>query len=412
MQSIRLTSATVLSHHRREGPLAPKSNSVRRGGVERIGRIENGWARCCNNAVTEPITLQSRDGEDMQGEFLDWKFGSRIHYVAAGEQGPPILMVHGFGAGSFHFTENIAELSKDHQVWALDLLGQGRSWPGRDEDYPEELCLSIDTWTEQLYDFVQELIKEPVILMGNSLGGYLAVSFASKHPTLCRGLVLLNATPFWGFGPRPDVDKVWSSIWPYKGTVPAPKGLKKWIEGMWWRRLRNPGNIRALLNLVYSSPVKDQVLIDQIVEATLHPTALDAFASIVFAPRAEFGFNEMLRKIQCSVCMIYGRDDPWVLPLWGQRLKRIVPDAMYYEVTPAGHCPHHERPGSVNSIASQWITAIESGTFPPHEIGDNWEDVSEDGTVVTTTLVDGKPRTCVERFDVLVERLWKWFSRL
>lgn len=47
-----------------------------------------------------------------------------------------------------------------------------------------------------------------------------------------------------------------------------------------------------------------------------------------------------------------------VKPLWGQRLKRVCPDAQYYEVSPAGHCPHHEAPATVALVLSSWISQV------------------------------------------------------
>lgn len=44
------------------------------------------------------------------------------------------------------------------------------------------------------------------------------------------------------------------------------------------------------------------------------------------------------------ICLMYGKDDPWVRPVWGLQVKRRVPDAPYYEISPAGHCPHDEVP--------------------------------------------------------------------
>lgn len=46
-----------------------------------------------------------------------------------GRTGPRILLVHGFGVGSFQYIPLINQLAETHQVWALDLLGQGLSWP-------------------------------------------------------------------------------------------------------------------------------------------------------------------------------------------------------------------------------------------------------------------------------------------
>lgn len=44
------------------------------------------------------------------------------------------------------------------------------------------------------------------------------------------------------------------------------------------------------------------------------------------------------------ICLMYGKEDPWVRPVWGLRVKHQVPDAPYYEISPAGHCPHDEVP--------------------------------------------------------------------
>lgn len=44
------------------------------------------------------------------------------------------------------------------------------------------------------------------------------------------------------------------------------------------------------------------------------------------------------------ICLMYGKEDPWVKPVWGIQVKRQVPEAPYYEISPAGHCPHDEVP--------------------------------------------------------------------
>ena len=62
-------------------------------------------------------------------QWWDWKYNSRIHYRQQGSSGPCILLVHGFGVGSFHFDQLLQKLSSAYQVWAVDLLGQGLSWP-------------------------------------------------------------------------------------------------------------------------------------------------------------------------------------------------------------------------------------------------------------------------------------------
>lgn len=128
----------------------------------------------------------------------------------------------------------------------------------------------------------------------------------------------------------------------------------------------------------------------RIVETTQHPAAAASFASIMFAPQAELSFKEALSRyatkknpwqllsfshsaaismevlIDCRcqmnntpICLAYGKDDPWVMPICGMQVKNQVPDAPYYEISPAGHCPHDEVP-EVLTITT--ITMLSSRT--------------------------------------------------
>ena len=65
----------------------------------------------------------------IQGEYWNWNNHS-IYYVKAGEKQshkPPLLLIHGFGASTDHWRKNIAQLQENYEVWAIDLLGFGRS---------------------------------------------------------------------------------------------------------------------------------------------------------------------------------------------------------------------------------------------------------------------------------------------
>lgn len=104
------------------------------------------------------------------GTYWQWR-GQSIYYVRAGErssQHPPLLLVHGFGASTDHWRKNIAELCNDFEVWAIDLLGFGRS-------AKPNWQYSGDLWRDQLYEFITEVIGRPAVLAGNSLGGYVCL---------------------------------------------------------------------------------------------------------------------------------------------------------------------------------------------------------------------------------------------
>jgi hypothetical protein len=90
-------------------------------------------------------------------------------------------------------------------------------------------------------------------------------------------------------------------------AVSAIQGFKTAIEQLWWNRIRTPDTIRSLLQLVYARPsAVDDALLERILEAADRPDALDAFTSILLAPRTELTFNEMLARLQCPVCLAYG----------------------------------------------------------------------------------------------------------
>jgi pimeloyl-ACP methyl ester carboxylesterase len=93
-------------------------------------------------------------------------------------------MVHGFGTGTYTFARNVPELGKRHRVFAVDLIGQGASWPCSRPQKGDGLEYSLDSWTDQLACFIRDVVKDDngVYIAGNSLGGLLALSLAYRHP--------------------------------------------------------------------------------------------------------------------------------------------------------------------------------------------------------------------------------------
>lgn len=322
---------------------------------------------------------------------------SRIRYFTAGTSGPLLLLLHGFGVGAYHYERNIDELSKSCRVFAVDVLGQGSSWPSRLATQEDGLYISIDTWISQITEFATEVMgassEQPTYIAGNSLGGLLAVYMGAMHADLVRGLVLLNATPFWSF--RPPLKAKNQGIWGWFpegfGLVPVPSGLKSFIERLWWNNLRSPRTVRSMLQLVYSNNSSvDEETVQRILEATEQPLALDVFSAIALAPKPELGFDECLDRLRergTDVLMLYGREDPWVVPLWGRRLKKRVPSAIYLEMSPAGHCPHHEVPNTVTTLMLRWIS---TGEAPVPEGGEASIE-EEGGRLIKVRNLGSKP---------------------
>lgn len=109
-----------------------------------------------------------------------------LHYVQWGEQGVPIVCIHGLTANAFCFQSYADELAPDHRVIAYDLRGRG------DSDKLEE-GYSIPIHAADLSALIDELGLERPILIGHSLGALIALYFAAHYPDKLSKLVLVDA---------------------------------------------------------------------------------------------------------------------------------------------------------------------------------------------------------------------------
>eukprot|EP00929_Paragymnodinium_shiwhaense_P119258 TRINITY_DN9113_c0_g1_i5.p1 TRINITY_DN9113_c0_g1~~TRINITY_DN9113_c0_g1_i5.p1 ORF type:complete len:498 (-),score=64.39 TRINITY_DN9113_c0_g1_i5:257-1750(-) len=322
-----------------------------------------------------------------------------------GSEKPPanfaVVMVHGFGADSAYYSEQmLAVASAGGAGYAIDLLGQGKSWPSKDpapegpsvaeesseeswgwgermtDGFDEEVRFGEPAWIDHITAFIREVVPEQrVYLLGNSVGGYLSVKIAAREPCLrdrIVGLILANATPFWGW--------VSEGFGPWDGALPAP-GWVRTLASLWYDALRS--GIKPILSLVYATPEHPEVagrltdLTKQIVAAASHPMGKAAFASILLAPKQEPDFGSALDAIvnrQLPILLCYGEDDPWVVPFWAQRAAKRVENSQseYYALSPAGHCVHHEVPGAFNRVMMNWLRRLELGEdVPALSVGDS-----------------------------------------
>ncbi len=109
-----------------------------------------------------------------------------LRYVQWGRQGPPIICVHGITANAFCFQALADNLAVDHRVFAYDLRGRG------DSDKPES-GYSIPHHADDLAELIDELGLDRPVVVGHSLGGFIALHFATHYPQKLSKLVLVDA---------------------------------------------------------------------------------------------------------------------------------------------------------------------------------------------------------------------------
>jgi pimeloyl-ACP methyl ester carboxylesterase len=195
------------------------------------------------------------------GTYWQWR-GYSVYYVQSSKRvplteslhpdRPPLLLIHGFGASTDHWRKNISGLSQDFEVWAIDLIGFGRS-------AKPEIQYSGDLWRDQLHDFITNVIGRPAVLAGNSLGGYAALCVAAQRPESAAGLILINsAGPFSEPQPAPEAPALQKAI----SAVAKALFQQDWASFLLFQYVRQRSTIRKTLEKVYldQSAVTDQLV--------------------------------------------------------------------------------------------------------------------------------------------------------
>jgi pimeloyl-ACP methyl ester carboxylesterase len=117
--------------------------------------------------------------------------GMRLHYVEWGERAaPPLLFLHGGGQTCRTWDVVCHELSQDHRCIALDQRGHG------DSEWSYELDYGVDAHAGDVAALIEALALAPLVIIGMSLGGLTALSYALRQPDTVSGLVAVDVGPW------------------------------------------------------------------------------------------------------------------------------------------------------------------------------------------------------------------------
>ncbi len=221
-----------------------------------------------------------------------WKLGE-ISFQRVGE-GPALVLLHSFGPG--HDSEEwrqIAELlSNDYQVFALDLLGWGRSDKPKLQ-YDDELYIQL------IDDFIEDVVRERVVAVAAGLAGAYATQVAVDHPDVIRGVALAVPSGVNIYGDEPDLKDAF-----------VHRALRTPILGTSALNLYTSQTAiaRYLKRDVFAAPDRvDAGLIEQHYHSSHQPgshTALAAYLSGYLNHRVE----EALGRLDCPIWIGWGRE--------------------------------------------------------------------------------------------------------
>lgn len=147
--------------------------------------------------------------------------GLPMRYLRAGRSAEPVVLIHGLGGSAEAWLYLLPLLQRDFQVYAPDMPGFGRTPPA-----PGKQCIA--THVEYLGHFLDALGYEKVILLGQSLGGWIATRYTAEHPERVRRLYLLNSAGLMREGiyvpytpDRETARKYFRHITGYQGPLPS-----------------------------------------------------------------------------------------------------------------------------------------------------------------------------------------------
>ncbi|XP_042438700.1 pheophytinase, chloroplastic-like [Zingiber officinale] len=331
-------------------------------GLSRRAFVSGGiaFSVCCSFLTAD--TVQGIDRLPFRAEgynFWTWK-GRKIHYVEQGT-GQPVVLIHGFGASAFHWRYNIPELAKRYKVYALDLLGFGWS---------EKAIIDYDAtiWRDQVSDFLKEIVKEPAILVGNSLGGFAALITAAESAQLVRGIVLLNSAGQFSNANTKQSKENGSETALQKLLVnPVKEALQRIFLGFLFWQAKQPSRIEKVLKSVYINTSNvDNYLVESITRPAGDPNAGEVYYRLMtrfMSNQSKYTLDSVLSELSCPLLLIWGDLDPWVGPAKAVRIKDFYPNTTIVNLK-AGHCPHDEVPELVNIALLDWLSSLEPVAGP------------------------------------------------
>ena len=269
-----------------------------------------------------------------------------------------IVLIHGFGACKDHWRFNQINLSSIAPCYALDLVGFGESSKPNsqllyEKKKPENFKYCFDNWSQQVFDFCRDIVKKPVILIGNSIGGVIALNTSNKLSDKCLGVILIDCAQRTMDDKRLGEQSLFMRF-----LRPVIKTLvrQRFLSSNLFKNAANKTFIAKVLEVAYPSGNNiNQELIELLFKPTQDKGAPEAFRGFINL-FDDYLAPDLLENFKNSVYLIWGEKDPWEPVKEAQRWFETFECIKSIEIIKdAGHCPHDEMPNKVNPILEKII---------------------------------------------------------
>lgn len=255
--------------------------------------------------------------------------GTTLNYEDTQIGSEIIVFSHGLLWSHHMFREQIEFLRTRFRIIAYDHRGQGNSGSNPPFD--------MDTLTDDAVELIQSITDQPVHFVGLSMGGFVGMRLAARHPELIKSLILLetsaNAEPVENLPKYKTLNSIVKLI----GVIPpvASKIIKIMFAESW---LKNPLNSEKI------EFWKDQLKANK-------RSISGPVEGVIYRK----GIENEIGGITCPTMVIVGDEDVATAPIKSKFIQMSIPKAKLHRIPGAGHCSCIEKPKEINRLIGDWL---------------------------------------------------------
>jgi 2-hydroxy-6-oxonona-2,4-dienedioate hydrolase len=246
------------------------------------------------------------------------KKDDKFEYLEVGE-GDTLMLLHGLFGALSNFSDLIEKFRTTHKV-VVPLL------PLFDLDI---LNTSVTGLAKHVTQFIEHRGYEKVNLLGNSLGGHVALVYTLKHPEKVNSLTLTGSSGLF--------ENAMGDSYPKRGD---------------YEYIKN-----KTAQTFYDPAMATPELVDEVFEITKN--RLKVIKIIALAKSAiRQNLGEELNEIKVPTCLIWGKNDIVTPPFVAEEFKKLIPQSELHFIDKCGHAPMMEVPTEFNEILSKFLKSV------------------------------------------------------
>jgi pimeloyl-ACP methyl ester carboxylesterase len=247
-----------------------------------------------------------------------------IHYLVRGHSHPKgtIVLVHGLGTSSSTWVRMLPHLNVSHRIVALDLPGFGFSTA----DPVRGFC-TLSEHVEALSALIAAVTDTPIILAGQSLGGWLCCRYAAQSPERVEHLVLIDTAGVY----YPGVENLRDLF-----TVTSRSETQRLLNALWYHY---PWYFKPFVGSIYRE---------------LGTRRMNEFVASI---ESNDFLGEELSRLAMPVSIIWGKQDGVTSPKSVEVLQKLLPNSTVHLIDQCGHVPQLECPEILAGILNKVLEA-------------------------------------------------------